>query len=593
MMNFIKKYVSLLKQDFLLFALLSLPGLLFYFIGLHQLEAFTVTTATLGALNKFICEFLTISIIFCFFHMLGFKKRWVFALIMFLYYITVTADIVLLVYFKERFGAKYLPTLGGAQYRFLLDIRLLLYFAAIFILPYFAIKKGWHRSSRHQSAKKIAVSAVLLVALGFISPLKYINGSAAFFAYDLMDTTAINIVKDCYVKKYPYAYYDTSLEKLPKDLQNAAERYNLFTDTKFVNQNTYDRIILITTEAFSNKFIKTVNPAIPASASYIYDGLMKSFPSVSLKPVTLSTLYGLSVVFSGHPNAELIFKNKFPISFVSILKDKGFKTVFIRGANEEYMQENVLFKEAGFEEIYGAKHFAALPEYKKYVSWWGLTDRKLFEFTTDYLKDLLKTNPSQKVFINLLTVDSHVPTGRIDYLGQEYSPVEGDDVSKSVKKLYTRPNMPRAFSHYNYDLGVFLENLSKENVFDDKTMVILTADHPFFANIDTGSLFKDYKPSFDEVPLILISKKYAKETAYSNPFASQQDIAPTVLALAGYAAPKGMFGRSIFENTDRTVFNIKNNYVIVKNAKGSRLIPFNSKHPQDIETLKLLNTVFK
>lgn len=593
MISFVKKYISLLKQDFMLFALLSIPGVIFYLVGLHQLEAYSWLTLTVGLLNKFACEFLTVSILFCFFHVLGLKKKWVFALIMFLYYITITSDIVLLVYFKERFGAKYLPTLSGAQYRFLFDIRLLLYFAAIFALPYYAIKKLWHRSSRHASAKKVAVSSVLLVILAFISPLKYANGSAAFFAYDLMDTTVINIVKDVFTKKYPYKYFDTSYEKLPKDLQNAAERYNLFTDTKFVNKNTYDRIILVTTEAFSNKFIKTVNPAIPASASYNYDGLIKSFPYVSLKPVTLSTLYGLSVIFSGHPNAELIFSNGFPVSFVKILKDNGFRTAFIRGANEEYMQENVLFKQAGFDEVYGAKYFATLPEYQKSVAWWGLTDRKLFDFTAEFVKKQKKENPKQKLFIDIMTVDTHVPTGRIDYLDQQYTPVQGDDATKSVEKLYTRPNMPRAFAHYNEDFGNFLEKLSREGILDDKTLVILTADHPFFANIDTGKLFKDYKPVFDEVPFILISKKYVKETVYANDYNSQQDIAPTVLALAGIKAPRGMFGRSIFENIDRTVFNVKSNYVIVKNAKGTRIIPFDSKEPKDIETLKLLNTVVK
>jgi len=593
MLNFIKKYAVPFKKDLLLFALLSLPGIVFYLVGLHQLGAFTWLTGTVGLINKFACEFFTVAIIFCFFHALGVKKKWAFSLVMFFYYVTITADIVLLLYFKERFGAKYLPTLSGAEYRFLFDIRLMLYLAAIYILPYFIIKKTWHRASRHESAKKLAVSTVILVILALVSPLKYAKGSANFFAYDLMDTTVINIVKDMHVKKYPYRYYDISLEVLPKEIQNAAERYNLFTNTKFVNANNYDRIILITTEAFSNKFIRTINPAIPAPASRVYDQLMQSFPYVSLKPVTLSTLYGLSVIFSGHPNAELIFKNKFPISFVSILRDNGFTTAFIRGAKEDYMHEDVLFNQAGFSEIYGARYYSKLPQYKKYVSWWGLTDRKLFEFTSDYLAQQVKSNPNKKVFIDIMTVDTHVPTGRVNYLGQEYTKIEGNDISKSVQRLYKRPNMPRAFAYYDDDLGYFLEDLESKKLLDDKTLVILTADHPFFANIDTGSLFKKYKPNFDEVPFILISKKYAKETIYQNPFASQTDIAPTILALAGYPAPRGMFGRSLFEDVDRTVFNIKNNYVIVKNAKGSRLIPFNSKNPKDIETLKLLNTVVR
>ena len=137
MTSFIKKYLSLLKQDFFLYALLSLPGLIFYFVGLYQLDAMTWTACTLGGLNKFAVEFLTISVIVSLFHVMGFTRAAFFALILFLYYVTISADIVLLVYFKERFGVKYLMTLGGAQYQFMLDIRMLLYLAFLYLFPFF------------------------------------------------------------------------------------------------------------------------------------------------------------------------------------------------------------------------------------------------------------------------------------------------------------------------------------------------------------------------------------------------------------------------------------------------------------------------
>ena len=49
MLSFVKKYLSLLRQDFWLFALLTLPGMIFYFTGLYQLDALTWTTCTIGA----------------------------------------------------------------------------------------------------------------------------------------------------------------------------------------------------------------------------------------------------------------------------------------------------------------------------------------------------------------------------------------------------------------------------------------------------------------------------------------------------------------------------------------------------------------
>ncbi len=583
MINFVKKYLLLLKQDFKLFAVLSIPGIIFYLIGLHQLGAFSWLSLTVGLILKFAVEFLTISILFSLLHVAGFKNRWLFAFAIFLYYITITADIVLLMYFKERFSLKYLMTLEGAQYQFLFDIRLLLYFAFLYSYAYFTIRRYWHRSSRHASAKKIACAAVLLLALALISPLNYSKTSAAFYASSLMDTTVAGIVRDLTAKK---PQQNIIKAPLPATVQAAADKYGLFKPTAFTNKNNFDRIILLTTEAFSNKFINSFNPAIPKDASFVIDSLIQEYPYASLKPVTLSTLYGLSVIFSGHPNAELIFKNKFPLSFVRILRDNGFKTAFIRGADEEYMDEHILFGQAGFDEVYGAKYFEQQPAYSKSVAWWGLTDRKLFEFTVDYLKK----HRDEKVFVNILTVDSHVPSGRNDYLGQEYPPLDEPEASKKVRKIYEGENMARAFRNFNYDLGRFLDGLEKADLMDERTLLIITGDHPFFANVDTGSLFKNYKPVFDEVPLIFVSKKHITESVSPDLFKSQQDIAPTVLALAGIPAPQGMFGRSVFEPAERTVFNIKNGYVIINNTNSTKMLPFSSEKAEGKAVIELLNT---
>ena len=53
---------------------------------------------------------------------------WVPAAAAFVYYLTLTADLILLWYFKERFGAKYLNTMEGGDYGFLTDWRVISYF---------------------------------------------------------------------------------------------------------------------------------------------------------------------------------------------------------------------------------------------------------------------------------------------------------------------------------------------------------------------------------------------------------------------------------------------------------------------------------
>ena len=581
MKDFLKKYLLPLKQDIPLFTVLALPGLAMFLVDLNQFNALGGLSLTLGLVIKFICEFLTLAVIFYFFHFLGLKRAWILAIIIFLYYITLCADLAILIYFKERFVSKYLMTLGGANYKFMGDIRLLTIFAILYSLAYFSIKKLWVKTSFKQSTKKLAVAAVLLLLISCISPLRYISTEKAFYTNLLMDTPVINLAKDIISNKQKYQI----VQKLPTELEDIAKEYNLFTPTNFKNKNTYKKIILLTTEALSNKFISSFNPNIPPEASSIYDGLLYYYPYASLKPVTLSTLYGLSVIFSGHPNAELSFKNDYPLSFVKILRDNGFKTVFIRGANEEYMDEHITFKKAGFQEIYGAATFERDPKYASSVAWWGLTDRKLFDFVAEYLK---QHKNDEKIFIDILNVDTHVPTGRTDYLDQEYPEIS--DVNPKIEALYKKANMPRAFARHNEDLGHFLKNLQDENLLDEDTLLIITADHPFFANLEGGGIYKGARPMFNEIPIIFISKKPILENISPDLFKSQQDIAPTVLGLAGLNTPRGMFGRSIFDNQPHTVFNIKDGYVKVSNTSGSKIVPFGSKDKQNKALLELLNT---
>lgn len=581
MKDFLKKYLLPLKQDIPLFTVLALPGMIMFLVGLNQFGALGGLSLTVGIIIKFLCEFLTLAAIFYFFHFLGIKRSWALAIVIFLYYITLCADFAILIYFKERFVSKYLMTLGGANYKFMGDIRLLTIFVILYSLAYFAIKKLWVKTSFKQSTKKLAVTAVLLLLISCLSPIKHIATEQAFYTNLLMDTPLINLAKDITSNKPKYQI----VQELPAELEDIVKEYNLFTPTDFKNKNTYKKIILLTTEALSNKFISSFNPNIPPEASSIYDGLLYFYPYASLKPVTLSTLYGLSVIFSGHPNAELSFKNEYPLSFVKILRDNGFKTVFIRGANEEYMNEHITFKKAGFQEIYGAATFERDPQYASSVAWWGLTDRKLFDFVIDYLK---QHKNDEKIFIDILNVDTHVPTGRTDYLGQEY--MEISDINPKIEDLYKKPNMARAFARHNEDLGLFLKNLQEENLLDENTLLIITADHPFFANLEGAGIYKGARPVFNEVPIIFISKKPIEEKISGDLFKSQQDIAPTILGLAGLDIPRGMFGRSIFDNQTHTVFNIKDGYVKVSNTNGSKIVPFGSKDKQNKALLELLNT---
>jgi phosphoglycerol transferase MdoB-like AlkP superfamily enzyme len=246
------------------------------------------------------------------------------------------------------------------------------------------------------------------------------------------------------------------------------------------------------------------------------------------------------------------------------------------------MDEHLLFKQAGFDEVIGATYFKTRDEYKDYVNWWGLLDRKLFDYALEYLR-IHKNEPT---FITLLTVDSHAPLGRLDYLDEKYEEIN--------EKFYDAPTLPRAFARFGQDLQRFLENLTQQGLFDEDTLIVVTPDHPSYSNTPTNALFKPFQQEFDNLPFIIITKEKIKTPVATNQFLSQLDIAPTLLDLLNLDMPRGMFGHSIFDTkAARSVFDIKEDYAVVTTSQGQQVIPLNSRRKEDKALLQLMRTFIK
>lgn len=119
------------KNDYKLLFLLSLPALALCAFGLYQLNELTWATAPAALAVKLLCEFLFIGLLLSLAQICGLKNKGAVTVAAFLYYLTLTADFVLLWYFKERFGAKYLQTMEGGDYNFLTDWRVISYFVLL------------------------------------------------------------------------------------------------------------------------------------------------------------------------------------------------------------------------------------------------------------------------------------------------------------------------------------------------------------------------------------------------------------------------------------------------------------------------------
>ncbi len=576
-MNFLKKYLfSPFQNDWKFLLAASLPALLLCLFGLSQLDCLTRTNFLATETVKLACEFLFLGVLLSCINLLGIKNKWFVGASQFVYCLTLIADLILLWYFKERFGAKYLDTMEGGDYGFLLDPRVIGFFSAVALYCAFCVKRFFVPATRKTACHRLGLCLAGLFVLFILNPLKLLPAPNHFYTSYLIPPSVV-YTTHAVLADIPQANLVAEPEAEVADL---AEKYNVFSARNTPVGKKYTRVILIAAESLSNKYLHHFNPLIPPQATQELDRLYEQNPSVSLKHVTLSTLYGLSVIFTSHPYAQLSYENGYPVSFVRLLKNKGYKTAFLRGANETYMNEHLLFKDAGFEEVIGATYFQTRPEYKNYINWWGLTDRKLFDYALEYLEEQ-KDNP---VFITLLTVDSHVPLGRLDYLDHSYREID--------EEFYRVPTLPRAFARFGQDVERFLSTLKAKGLFDENTLVLITPDHPSYSNTPTNALFKPYdKNQYDNLPFIILTKDKITAPLTDSPLASQLDIAPTVLDLLNIPQPKAFFGHSLFDTqAQRSVFDIKEDYAVITTEKDKYVMPLNSRKPQDRALLKLMTT---
>lgn len=576
-----KRFYSFLAaflNNYKLLLLVSLPAVALTAFGLHQLAVSGHGVWAVALLIRLAIEFAFLGLCLGILNALGIKNKWILALLLYSYYWACTADLALLLYFKERFGAKYLETMeGGADYGFFKDWRLISYFVCFLLFCIFSVRRFFKPMTRKEAWQKVLACAIVLAVLILTNPLRLLPKPNDFLTAYFMPPSPVYTLRSMIAR--PQEVILT--QELPLQTAQAAQKYNVFTARNTGIGKDYRRVILIATESMSAKYLHHFNPLIPPAASRSYDALFQAHPSATLHPVTLSTLYGLTVLFSSHPNAKLVYENKYPLSLVKELKKHGFRTAFLRGANEKYMDEHLLFQQAGFDEVKGSHYFSAQEKYAPYIAWWGLTDRKLYEYAAEYLEE----NKNNKTFLTLLTVDTHVPLGRPDYLDHTYQETQA--------QFYDVPTLPRAFSRAGQDVELFLKNLQEKGLFDEDTLIILTGDHPNFSNMPTNKLFKNFQPVFDRVPFAVITKNQINLPLSQDDLSSQLDVAPTILDLLNLPQAKGFFGHSLFDNTaKRSIFDIKEDYVKITTADGEKIIPLNSQKEADQAELSLIRTMW-
>ena len=295
------------------------------------------------------------------------------------------------------------------------------------------------------------------------------------------------------------------------------------------------KIILIASESLSQSFISHYNPELDETTPFI-DSLIEEYPHLDdFYPSATYTLHGLASSLCSHMNTKLLETNDSFECLPNLLKKAGYNNEFIRGFSKYYLQENLFFDKIGFETITAMEEFDdEHPDFKderpELYDTWGFTDDYLFDEAIQRLKE----KNDEKLFMTILTVDTHALGGRC------YLPRTAEDYKNDV-----------LFSVNCFDrlLESFFDKLTSENLLDDDLLIVLTSDHlyPAYSWVpgDGGDNGFTAKPG--KIPLIFVSKHPVELMAKQ---ASQLDITPTLLDLLDIDAPNYYIGKSMLSNNN-------------------------------------------
>lgn len=303
----------------------------------------------------------------------------------------------------------------------------------------------------------------------------------------------------------------------------------------------FRRVIVVHTESLSLDMLGGYNRELPRLITPFYSSdVIRARMFTNYRTTNSPTIPGLTCSFSSHPNWPLTTLMQFPQSWVRLVREDGFQTYFIRSASTYFGRANILFTRAGFDHLIGREDFEKRPELAPLISGLGACDRLVFNKAIEVLKE----HRDDKIYMSILGADTHEPNGRQDYGGLPYPPLPPwlDD--------NTKPPILRAIFRHDYDIGRFIQMIEEEGLYDEETLIILTADHAHPLDGEVQAI-----PGYPEEPLarialVLLTPQVLPELPLDTP-ACQMDLGPTILHLLDLPVPDWVWGESLFHRGRR------------------------------------------
>ena len=314
----------------------------------------------------------------------------------------------------------------------------------------------------------------------------------------------------------------------------------------------FDRVLIIAIESLDGDFLNSNNPTLPAGLTPNLDQMKKDYFSFSnYYSASHPTSWGINSLILSRPDYKLDQKIR-NVSICDLFREEGYTTYFLCPVGGEFGDNRKRFhKMMRFDRMLFEEEIRRDYDYAAGAGGWGLSDESMYRATLD----LLRKEKPDRYFMLVTTMDSHNPyhasgpTAELHKFGVPfYDSIHGvdDNIGRFVREFTSDPEL-----------------------FDERTLLIVTADH----SASHGKNFTRRKvlASPAKIPLIFITKQNLDGLDPDQLF-STIDLPATFARMLGKELPDTFLGRD---------FTVKKPFALCRDISETIYVFF-----KDDETVK-------
>ena len=298
----------------------------------------------------------------------------------------------------------------------------------------------------------------------------------------------------------------------------------------------YDRVVLLILESMHRDYINYYNENIPEKATPYMNQLVIRYPHLNkYYSSAVPTTQGLNATFRSHLIMDKDVPGKGTPSLFRVAQAAGYRGIFMNASSQYYANE---LKE--YPDQFGMQEYLAKEQLEKFgytgASGWGYHNDVMYEHTLRILEE----NRDKKLLLVTKTLDMHQPYPYTGYRWEEMPEGVRDNPNVTVRGVYW---VDKTLEH-------FFTEAEKRGLMDERTLFLITSDHNPHSGGEYTKLVEkaNDKLSIAPIPLIFISKNLLPlDELRTNEYASQIDLAPTLLYLMGSDIPEKFMGRNLLQ----------------------------------------------